>query len=206
MDDGNDPRRDNHIAGCTIGILAVDGFEQAELAEPREALQRAGAITRIVSKKPGRIQGYHHHDKADCFDVDKTFDEVDANEFDALLLPGGALNADEIRMIPGAQKIVQAAQQAGKPIAVICHGPWLLISSGLARGRTLTSWPTLQDDLRNAGAQWIDQEVVIDGNLVSSRKPDDIPAFNKAFLDVLNTHVEGNVSGKQDEVRMGMAG
>lgn len=194
------------LAGRTIAILVNDGFEQAELTEPRRALEQAGAITHLVSGKPGTVQGFNHDKKADTFNVDKTFDDVDANAYDAILLPGGAFNADELRMVEAARKIVRDANQAGKPIAVICHGAWLLVSAGIASGRTLTSWPTLQDDIRNAGGTWVDQEVAIDGNLISSRKPDDIPAFSKAMIDAMAKQTREHVRGTSDEVTNGMSG
>ncbi len=167
------------LHGLKVAILACTGFEQAELAEPRKALQQAGAEPKIVSASRGQIQGMNHDKPADKFDVDLTFDEAKPQDFDAVVLPGGVMNADMIRMNDKAKQFVRAIQQAGKPIAVICHGPWLLISAGLAKGRHLTSWPSLQDDIRNAGAVWTDEEVVVDGNWVSSRKPADIPAFNR---------------------------
>ena len=173
------------LRGLKVAILACTGFEQAELAEPRKALQQAGAQTTIVSAAKGQIQGMNHDKPADKFDVDLTFEEAKPQDFDAVLLPGGALNADTIRSIPKAQQFVQAMQHAGKPFAVICHAPWLLVSAGLVKGRTLTSWPTLQDDIRNAGGEWVDQQVVKDGNWVTSRKPDDIPAFNEAMLELI---------------------
>lgn len=170
-----------------VAILAVDGFEQVELTGPREALQAQGVRTVLVSARTEPILGMHHDKPGDRFDVDLTFvqAETETGNFDALLLPGGVVNADEIRMQPKAQAIVRKMVEAGKPVAVICHGAWLLISAGVVKGRKMTSWPSLQDDLRNAGANWVDEEVVVDGKLVSSRKPDDIPAFNRAFLDLL---------------------
>lgn len=167
------------LHGLKVAILACTGFEQAELAEPRKALQKAGANTKIVSASRGQIQGMNHDKPADEFDVDLTFDEARPEDFDAVVLPGGVMNADMIRMNDAARKFVQATQREGKPLAVICHGAWLLVSAGLVKGRHLTSWPSLQDDIRNAGAQWTDEEVVVDGNWVSSRKPADIPAFNR---------------------------
>lgn len=187
------------IGGINIAILVTDGFEQAELTGPREALENAGATTRIVSNRHGKVQGFNHDVKADRFDVDLTFDEAASDEFDAVLLPGGAFNSDQIRIIPQAQRFVQELQEQGKPIAVICHGAWLLVSSGLVKDRTMTSWPTLQDDIRNAGGHWVDQEVVVDGNWVSSRKPDDIPAFNQAFIDLLVHRVSASLHGTQDQ-------
>lgn len=171
---------DHHIA-----ILVVDGFEQAELEQPRRALMQAGARTSIVSSQAGTVQGMNHDEKADTFEVDLTWAQADPADFTGVLLPGGVVNADAIRTDARAQAFVRSIEKSGKPLAVICHGPWLLISADLVRGRTLTSWPSLRDDLNNAGAHWLDQEVVLDANWVSSRKPDDIPAFNKAFLTLL---------------------
>ena len=172
------------LSGRKVAILALDGFEQVELTGPRQALQDAGATTTLVSMNHGQVQGFHHDKPADKFDVDLTLEEAKPEHFDAVLLPGGVMNADKIRNSHHAQEFVQAMQQAGKPIAAICHAPWLLISAGLVKGRKLTSWPSLQDDLRNAGAQWVDEEVVRDGNWVTSRKPADIPAFNAAMVDL----------------------
>jgi intracellular protease, PfpI family len=168
-----------------VAILAVDGYEQAELTQPRQALQDAGARIAIVSATREPIQGMQHDEKADRCEVDLTFAEADPAHFAAVVLPGGVINADEIRMHPKARAFVQAMDRAGKPVAVICHGAWLLVSAGLAQGRTLTSWPSLQDDLRNAGAQWVDKEVVVDRNWISSRKPDDLPAFNRELVATL---------------------
>ncbi|MFL6692608.1 MAG: type 1 glutamine amidotransferase domain-containing protein [Ramlibacter sp.] len=175
------------LRGLKVAILALDGFEQAEMTEPRKALQEAGADTRLISAKPGQIQGVHHDKPGDKFDVDMTLDQADPNDFDAVLLPGGAMNADTLRMNPAAQRFVQTMNQKGRSFAIICHAPWLLVSAGLVKGRTLTSWPSLQDDLRNAGATWTDEPVVRDGNWVSSRKPDDIPQFNRAMLALFST-------------------
>ncbi|ANN72304.1 type 1 glutamine amidotransferase domain-containing protein [Bordetella bronchialis] len=175
------------LKDVSVAILAVSGFEQAELVEPCKAIEAAGGRAVIVSNNLEPIQGFKHTDKGDTVKVDLTFMDVDAEpeNFDAVMLPGGVVNADEIRRHPKAQDFVRRMDAAGKPIGVICHGPWLLISAGVARGRTLTSWPSLQDDLRNAGATWVDQEVVVDRNWVSSRKPDDLPAFNREFLAML---------------------
>lgn len=171
----------------TVAILAVDGFEQVELANPRQAIRDAGGRAVIVSAAKGAIQGMNHDEKGDTFDVDLTFAEAEAEleKFHAVVLPGGVVNADEIRMHPKAQAIVKGFAAADKPIAVICHGAWLLISAGLVKGRKITSFPSLKDDLVNAGAQWRDAEVVEDGRLISSRTPDDLPAFNKALLKQL---------------------
>lgn len=195
---------EHRLNGMNIAILVTNGFEQIELTGPRDALDEAGATTRIVSTQRGKVQGFHHDTKADQFGVDLTFDEADPEDFDAVLLPGGVYNADQLRMVPQAQQFVRQMQQQGKPIAVICHGAWLLVSAGLAHGRTLTSWPTLQDDIRNAGGNWIDQEVVVDKNIVSSRKPDDIPAFNDKMLELLTSRFEGSARGTGDEQGAGI--
>ncbi|MGZ3305210.1 MAG: type 1 glutamine amidotransferase domain-containing protein [Asticcacaulis sp.] len=167
-----------------IAILATDGFEQAELNEPRRALDEAGADTKVVSPKPGRIRGWSHTDWGDPVDVDITLDEADPGDYDALLLPGGVFNPDKLRMNDKAVAFVKAFFDAGKPVAAICHGPWTIINAGAARGRRMTSWPSLEADLKNAGAHWVDEECVVDGNLVTSRKPDDIPAFNRAMIEL----------------------
>ena len=173
------------LSGLKVAILAVNGFEQVELTEPRRALQDAGAGTRLLSVSRGHIQGFHHDKPGDKFDVDLALEEARPEDFDAVLLPGGVMNADMLRNSSHAQQFVQAMQRDGKPIAFICHAPWLLVSAGLVKGRRLTSWPSLQDDIRNAGGEWLDQEVVHDGNWVSSRKPADIPAFNRAVAELL---------------------
>jgi protease I len=173
------------LHGLKVAILATDGFEQVEMTEPRKALQQAGVQTTLVSAQKGQITGFHHDKPGDKFDVALTFDEANPDDFDAVLLPGGVINADQIRTNEKAREFVQAMQRQDKPFAIICHAPWLLASAGLVKGRTLTSWPSLQDDLRNAGAEWVDQQVVRDRNWVSSRKPDDIPAFNEAMLELL---------------------
>lgn len=169
-----------------IAILALDGFEQSELESPRDALTAAGAKVSIVSTDSAPIQGMRHDEKGNKVPVDLTWAHADPADFTGVILPGGVANADAIRMDAKAQAFVRAIDKMHKPLAVICHGAWLLISSDLTRGRTLTSWPSLQDDLRNAGAQWVDQEVVQDDNWVSSRKPDDLPAFNAAFIRQLS--------------------
>ncbi|MFL9938716.1 type 1 glutamine amidotransferase domain-containing protein [Paraburkholderia graminis] len=176
----------NSLDGLKIAVLAVDGFEQAELVEPKRALAEAGATVHVISQKPGKIQGFKHVDKGDTVDVDSTFDKATADDYDAVVLPGGVVNGDAIRLLPQAQAFVKAADSAKKPIAVLCHGTWLPVSAGIIKGRTVTSWPSLQDDIRNAGGTWVDQEVVEDNNLISSRKPDDIPAFNKALIGQLS--------------------
>lgn len=169
-----------------VAILVMDGFEEVELTDPRDALRAQGARTVIVSARHDDVQGMRHHDKGERVQVDLTFAQAraEADRFDAVLLPGGVVNADEIRLHPDARELVRALHEAGKPVAVICHGAWLLISAGLVKDRKMTSWPSLADDLRNAGAQWVDEDVVVDGRWISSRKPDDIPAFNRELLRV----------------------
>jgi protease I len=173
------------LDGLKIAILVDDLFEQAELAEPKKALEAAGATVHIVSPKGPEVTGMRHHEKGDSFPVDVPLAQAKPEDYDGLVLPGGVINADALRMAEPARRFVRAFDQPAKPIAVVCHGPWLLISAGLASGRTLTSWPSLQDDLRNAGATWVDREVVSDGNWTSSRKPDDLPAFNREFIAAL---------------------
>jgi protease I len=170
-------------SGMKVAILVAEGFEQVELTGPRKALDDAGAETRIVSPAQGEVQGWNHFDKADKFKVDVPLEQAAAGNFDALLLPGGVANPDQLRMLPKAVQFVREFFDAGKPVAVICHGPWTLIDAGVVQGRTITSWPSLRADLSNAGAKWVDQEVVVDNGLVSSRKPADIPAFNRKMLE-----------------------
>jgi protease I len=175
-----------NLQGLKVAILIENGFEQVEMTEPRKALDQAGASTAVVSPRSQRVRGWNFSDWGEEFAVDVPLDQADPQEFDALLLPGGVMNPDTLRMQPPAVDFVKAFFDADKPVAVICHGPWTIIETGAARGRRIASWPSLKTDLRNAGAEWVDQEVVIDGNLVSSRKPDDIPAFNRAMLDVFS--------------------
>jgi protease I len=170
------------LKGVRVAILATDGVEQVELAEPRRALDEAGAKTTLVSLKPGQIRGWNHKDWGENFDVDVTVTETTPNDYDALLLPGGVINPDRLRMEPAAVAFAKAFFDAGKPVAAICHGPWMVIEAGGARGRRMTSWPSLRTDLRNAGADWVDRESVVDRGLVTSRKPDDIPAFNREMI------------------------
>lgn len=167
-----------------VAILVADGFELSEMVEPKKALEGAGATTSIVSPAKETVQAWKHFDKADTFAVDVPLDEADPSRFDALLLPGGVANPDQLRVQPKAVAFIKAFAEREKPIAVICHGPWTLIEADVVRGRTVTSWPSLQTDLRNAGAKWVDQEVAVDGTLVSSRKPADLPAFNRKMLEV----------------------
>lgn len=171
------------LSGMKVAILVADGFEQVELTKPKKALDEAGAETLIVSPAKGHVQGWKHFDKADKFPVDVPLDEADAQSFDALLLPGGVANPDQLRTLPHAVAFVRAFFDSGKRIAAICHGPWTLIEADVVKGRTITSWPSLKTDLKNAGAHWVDREVVVDAGLVSSRKPEDIPAFNRRMLE-----------------------
>ncbi len=176
------------LEGLKVAILATDGFEQSELLEPRKALQEAGAATEVVSPRGGRIRGWNHTEWGQEVSVDKELQSADPGEYDALVLPGGVMNPDKLRTIPAAVSFARSFFEAGKPVAAICHGPWTVIESGAARGHRMTSWPSLQTDLRNAGADWVDEEVVVDGKLVTSRKPDDIPAFNRATIELLAHH------------------
>ena len=173
------------LKGKKIAIIAADMVEQVELVEPRKALEDAGAETELISMKPGTIQGFDHFDKADTHKVDRTVEEADASAYDGLMIPGGVGNPDLMR---GDENMVQFTRdffEQGKPVAAICHGPWMLVEAGMARGRTLTSWPTLQTDIRNAGGNWVDREVVVDSGLVTSRKPDDIPEFSAKMIEEL---------------------
>jgi protease I len=172
------------LVGKKIAILATDGFEQAELLKPRKALDEAGATTKIVSPAGKKIKGWNHKDWGEVVDVDVALDKADPAEFDALQLPGGVMNPDHLRMNPKAVAFVKHFFDAGKPVAAICHAPWMVIEAGAARGRKIASWPSLKTDLKNAGAEWMDEEVVRDGNLVTSRKPDDIPAFNREMIEL----------------------
>src|SRR5579871_2677510 len=174
------------LENLRVAVLATDGVEEAELTEPAKALGKAGAKLDIISNHTGRLQAFNHLDKGDTIPIDKTLDQADPEHYDALLLPGGAVNADMMRVEPKVQEFVRAFADAGKPMAVICHAPWELVSAGVAKGRTMTSYHTIQDDLRNAGANWVDREVVVDGNLVTSRQPGDIPAFNREMIQLFS--------------------
>jgi protease I len=171
------------LQGKKVAILAADMVEQVELVEPRRALEDAGAQTELISIHPGEIQGFNHFDPADKHKVDRTVEEVQAADYDALFVPGGVGNPDQLRGDENAVSFVRDFFEAAKPVAVICHGPWILVEADVVRGRKLTSWPTLQTDIRNAGGNWVDQEVVVDQGLVTSRKPDDIPAFNDKMIE-----------------------
>jgi deglycase len=172
----------NTLQGKKIAILATDGFEQSELMKPRQALQEAGAQTQVVSPKDGKIKGWNMKQWGEEVAVDVPLKSADPASFDALLLPGGVMNPDQLRMIPEAVSFVKHFFSAGKPVAAICHGPWMLVEADAVRGRTVTSWPSLKTDIKNAGGNWVDKEVVNDNQVVTSRKPDDIPAFNREMI------------------------
>jgi len=171
------------LAGKTVAVLATDGFEQSELTEPLKALREAGAQAHVIAPKAGEIQGMQHDQKGDKVKVDKPLSEVDAGEYDALVLPGGVANPDNLRIEREAIAFIRRFVEDEKPIAAICHGPWTLIDAGGVEGRRMTSWPSLKADLKNAGAEWVDAEVVVDGGLVTSRKPDDLPAFCAKMIE-----------------------
>jgi protease I len=170
------------LQGIRVAILVADGFEQSELLEPKKALEAAGATTSIVSPEEGNVKGWSEKQWGKSIPIDVPLASAKADQFDALLLPGGVMNPDKLRMTPDAVKFVKSFVDAGKPVAAICHGPWTLIEAGAVRGRKLTSWPSLQTDIRNAGGTWVDEEVVVDKGLITSRKPADIPAFNREMI------------------------
>ena len=174
---------DQQLRGVTVALLATQGFEQVEYTEPRQALEAAGATCHLVSPESGAIKAWDGDDWGDRFDVDRTLDEADPADYDALVLPGGVMNPDHLRRNEAAQRFVRHFFDADKPVGAICHGPWTLIDAGVVAGRRLTSYHTLQTDLKNAGADWVDEEVVRDGALTTSRKPDDLPAFNRALVE-----------------------
>jgi deglycase len=173
----------NELRGKRVAALVENGFEQSELLEPKKALEDAGARVDIVSPQQGKVKGWKHTDWGDEVAVNQPLNGARVDEYDALLLPGGVMNPDKLRANEAAVRFVRSFVEAGKPIAAICHGPWTLIDAGAVEGRRMTSWPSLQTDLRNAGANWVDQECVVDNGLVTSRKPDDIPAFNKKMIE-----------------------
>lgn len=178
----------NSLQGMKVAILVTDGFEQVELLEPRKELEKAGATTQVVSPADKNVIAWSMKEWGKEVAVDLPLDSVDADDFDALLLPGGVMNPDRLRMNPRAVKLVKQFADQGKPIAAICHGPWTLIEAGVVRGRTITSWPSLKTDLKNAGANWVDAEAIRDGQFVTSRKPDDIPAFNREMIQLFSEH------------------
>ena len=177
------------LRGLKVAILITDGFEQVEMTEPRKALDEAGAKTSIVSPHGGKVKGWKFTEWGDEFPVDLTLDSTTPDDFDALLLPGGVLNPDKLRTVPEAVSFTRTFFEDEKPVAAICHGSWTIIEAGAAQGRRMTSWPSLQTDLQNAGAAWMDEAAVWDGNLVTSRKPDDIPAFNRAMIALFKLEV-----------------
>ena len=182
------------LKGKRVAILVAEGFEQSEMVGPRTALEQAGAETSIVSPAQDEVQGWNHFDKGDRFNVDVDIDEATPGDYDALLLPGGVANPDQLRTNPKAVQFVKHFVESGKPVGVICHGPWTLIEAGGVKGRTMTSWPSLKTDLTNAGAKWLDQEVVVDKGLVSSRKPADLPAFSRKLVEEIR---EGRHAGER---------
>jgi protease I len=188
------------LNGMRVAILIADDFEQVEMVEPQKALQKSGATTKIISPKPGQVTGVNHDQKADSFPVDLTLDQANPDDFDAVLLPGGALNADSLRMEPKAQEFVKAIEQSNRPIAVICHAPWLLISAGLVKGHKLTSYYTIQDDVRNAGGTWVDEQMVRDHNWVSSRSPEDLTAFNQGMVSLFAEYLTHKSQNSQDVI------
>ena len=171
------------LDGKRVAIVVTDGFEQVELTSPKEALEREGAFCEIVSPKEGKVKGWKHVEWGDELPVDVPLAQASADDYDALVLPGGVMNPDKLRVLPEMRKLVKSFFDAGKPVAAICHGPWSLIDAGVVEGRKVTSWPTLETDLVNAGAEWVDEEVVVDDGLVTSRKPDDLPAFNAKMIE-----------------------
>ena len=185
------------LKNTRVAILATDGFERAELIEPRKALDAEGAETQVISPKSGQIKAWEKDHWGDTLRVDVALGQANPDDFDALLLPGGVINADSIRMEPRAVEFVRAFVKAGKPMAVICHAPWILIEAEAVRGKKVTSWPSLQTDLKNAGANWVDEQVVTDNGLVTSRKPDDIPAFNKKMIEEFGEGVHAHAASNR---------
>ncbi|PKV66952.1 protease I [Pontibacter ramchanderi] len=179
----NELRMANNLQGKKIAIVVTDGFEQVELTEPKKALEEAGAETHIIALKDGEVKGWNHTDWGDKFKVDRTIDSVKADDYNGLLLPGGVMSPDKLRANEKVVGFVSQFMESGKPVAAICHGPWTLIETGKLKGKKVTSYHTLKTDLKNAGAEWVDEEVVVDNGLVTSRKPDDIPAFNKKIVE-----------------------
>ena len=192
------------LQGKRVAILATDGVEQVELLEPKKALDDAGARTVVVAPKTGSIKGWDHDHWGETIKVDQSLDDARADQFDALMLPGGVMNPDHLRTDERAVKFVRSFFEAGKPVAAICHAPWMLVEAGVVEGRTLTSWPSLRTDIINAGGDWVDREVVTDQGLVTSRKPDDIPAFNRKMIEEIAEGVhEGQTVSARREARAG---
>ena len=186
----------NTLQGKTIAILATDGFEQSELMKPRKALEEAGAQTQVVSPADKKIKGWNHKDWGEEIPVDVPLKSADPAQYDALLLPGGVMNPDQLSMDPDAVRFVKHFFEQAKPVAAICHGPWMLVEAGAVKGRTVTSWPSLKTDILNAGGTWVDEEVILSNGVVTSRKPDDIPAFNREMIDLFSK--SANLSGKAE--------
>jgi protease I len=191
----------NNLAGKTIAILATDGFEQSELIQPKQALEEAGARTQVVSPTGKKIKGWNHKDWGEEVSVDVPLKSADPSQYDALLLPGGVMNPDQLRMNPDAVKFVKSFFDHGKPVAAICHGPWMLVETGAVRGRTVTSWPSLKTDIQNAGGTWVDEEVVESNGVITSRKPDDIPAFNREMIALFSKAAAKAASGSEKSER-----
>jgi protease I len=185
------------LKGRRVAILAANGFEQVEMTEPRNALDQAGAKTDLISPEKTEVQGMNHDEKGEKFKVDVPLDSASSADYDALLLPGGVANPDRLRMIPAAVKFVESFFAAGKPVAAICHGPWMLVEAGVLGRRTVTSWPSLRTDIKNAGGEWVDREVVAEDGLVTSRKPDDIPAFNREMVKMFAETVSKKTAAEQ---------
>lgn len=201
--EGDAPVTEQRLSGKKIAVLATDGFELVELTKPVEALRQAGAEPQVIAPKGGEIQGYNHHDKADKVRVDRELAQASPGDYEALVLPGGVINPDQLRLVPEAIDFIRAFVEDGKPIAAICHGPWTLINAGGVDGRRMTSWPSLQTDLINAGADWVDEEVVVDQGLVTSRKPDDLPAFCARMIDEFAEGRHDGAGARRDP-RMGL--
>jgi protease I len=174
---------EERLQGCRVAVLATDGFEQVELETPVEALRQAGADVEVVAPHGGQIQGFNHHDKGRMVSVDRELANASPDQYDAIVLPGGVINPDELRLVPEAIAFIRSFADEGKPIAAICHGPWTLINAEAVQGKRMTSWPSLEVDLENAGAEWVDEQVVVDHGLVTSRKPDDLPAFCDKMIE-----------------------
>ena len=188
---------DQNLQGMKVAIITSDNFEQEEMTSPREALRNAGAVTFLVAPHGGQIQGFKHDHKGDAFEVELTLDEAAPDDFDAVMLPGGVFNADKLRQVRRAQDFVVRVDELGKPIAVICHAPWLLVSAGLVSGRTMTSYYTLKDDIRNAGGQWLDREGVWDRNWISSRNPRDLPVFSRLMIELFSSSWQASRQRRQ---------
>jgi protease I len=201
MASGANPR----LSGKRVAILVADGFEQVEMTEPKKALEQAGATTQIISPAQGQVKGWQHDRWGDSFPVDVPLKQASAEQYDALLLPGGVMNPDKLRIYPEAVQFVRSFFDAGKPIASICHGPWTLVEADVVRGRTVTSWPSLKTDIRNAGGTWVDQEVATDKGIVTSRKPDDIPAFNRKMIEEFSEGRHDRRTGTQQRNMAGTA-